>query len=213
MPQDPQQKSFLNKRTALLVAIVVASVGLIVWQVGNPITAALNWWLPPTPGEVFPDRQTTLPSITPRGTWEGLRGHGTLPITVVETARENPFVVAAPTDAPAARDEKRLRDLRLLQEKLATFRDAAKSYPLGSDVILGSDTARCLTSEGWGAVGECEEGGVEVLLKEVPRDPGAATFRYSGSGDTYSIFFTLENQWGEFAPGVHELLATGIRLP
>ncbi|PIT87430.1 MAG: hypothetical protein COU31_02945 [Candidatus Magasanikbacteria bacterium CG10_big_fil_rev_8_21_14_0_10_40_10] len=96
-------------------------------------------------------------------------------------------VVALGSARVKARDSKRLADLKQIQTSLELFYTDANGYPNGT-YTLGSASAACLNSSGFGAVG-C----ANAYMGNVPSDPSSGTYSYvSSASSSYSISAVLE---------------------
>jgi hypothetical protein len=99
-------------------------------------------------------------------------------------------IVAIGSANRKARDIKRLADLSRIQTQLDWFYTEQNTYPTGRNVLLGSESARCLNAQGWGPSG-C----ANPLMAQVPLPPDESVpYIYNGSTSTYTITTSLEGE-------------------
>lgn len=214
-----EKTSSRQRLYALFMLLVIASV-VIWWKVGNPVKAIMSWWLPTRIDAPIVKRTEALSPFEQAISWELFKSYGVLPVQVFEKGRSNPFLMASPPATPKYRDEQRLSDLRLFTNILSKYFISLQHYPVAADIVLGKANAACLNKNGWTTISVCtqsgkepgkEKEGAEIYLLRVPADPGTNEYRYTSNGAKFEISFTLEEPWGDFAPGRHTLTPTGIR--
>lgn len=128
--------------------------------------------------------------------WSGLTRYGDLPIVLGEMGRPNPFSPGQVSPETAeGRDAIRVRDMVRFSTALGWhFKDFGK-YPVGQNVVLGSEVAVCLTSNGWASAGGCGAAD-RRYLDPAPADPGGRFYSYISNGSSYTIKVELEASKG-----------------
>lgn len=110
-----------------------------------------------------------------------------------------------------SRDAKRVSDIKQVQTALELYYADQNGYPSGSGIVLGSSTARCLSSSGFAAT--CT--GATTYMGNVPANPlpNGANYVYTlgGTSATYTITFSLEGTTGDLGAGAHTASQSGIQ--
>lgn len=88
-----------------------------------------------------------------------------------------------------ARDYKRLADLERIQTHLQFYFFQHNSYPVGTNIVLGSPTAACLNASGWQPTG-C----ANPYMAQVPSDPKDTEYLYTSATSSYNINAVLEGK-------------------
>jgi len=109
-----------------------------------------------------------------------------------------------------SRDAKRVSDIKQVQTALELYFTDKDSYPAGTDLVLGGDTALALSSGN----GFAATTGGTAFMEQVPSNPtpGGADYLYTQtlSGVSYTLTFTLEGQTGALLLGGHTASPSGI---
>lgn len=102
------------------------------------------------------------------------------------------FFVVTVQAAALARDTRRLADVAEIRTALERYYFLYNRYPVTeTPLALGRGDARvlCASAAGWQtAAAGCET----ALMASVPVDPAAASYQYTGNGETYQLDFYLE---------------------
>jgi prepilin-type N-terminal cleavage/methylation domain-containing protein len=119
-------------------------------------------------------------------------------------------VVALGSARQKARDSKRLSDLKQVQTALELYFTDNNTYPLDTDITLGSADVKCLGNEGFAAV--CSSASGTVYMGMVPSEPtpGAAGYTYNGATTSYTITATLEGDINDLTKGSVTASQNGI---
>jgi len=106
-----------------------------------------------------------------------------------------------------ALDSKRLADLRQFQTALELYYYDQEAYPAGSNIILGTVNASCLSTVGWQTAG-CSN----AYMGYVPLDPGTSSYVYTVSPDgmSYTINTTFDTDVSYYTKGPVQLTPNGI---
>lgn len=116
-------------------------------------------------------------------------------------------VVALGSAREAARDSKRLSDLREVQHRLELYFTDHSAYPAATNIVLGAGNAACFNTEGWQAA-NC----ANPYMAVVPYDPGSGSYAYtSADGTNYAIVVTLEGEIGGLS-GTVQATPSGISM-
>lgn len=113
-------------------------------------------------------------------------------------------IVALGSASKRSRDALRLSHLQQLRHGLDLYFINKNSYPVGSNIILGSGNYSCLNENGWQPTG-CSN----PYLNPVPSDPRSGNYIYTSATSSYTITATLEGQIEELS-GVVRVTPAGI---
>lgn len=100
-----------------------------------------------------------------------------------------------------ARDSHRMNDIKTIQTGLELYLGEKNQYPVGTDIKLGREGAKALTSSGFV---DTPASGDTVFLGIIPAhiNPPSGDFVYNGTAGTYTITFLLEGKLGDIEPGL-----------
>jgi len=128
-------------------------------------------------------------------------------------------MVAMSGSKKLARDTKRIAQIGLLQTALELYQeDYNGSFPAGTNLVLGGNSAKALCAGGWNA-SPCVSGtrvymGLVPAAPTPPDCPSDPDFTYSTVGANatdYTIIFCLGSKVGRYPAGVRTATHDGIK--